>query len=88
MNERKPRRKNVESATSEPLAPPPVFPPSETDAVQKLLGALYTLALEGNVSAAKLYLDYTARQKGDDPAGLTNEDALRLLLEYRGAPPA
>jgi hypothetical protein len=83
MTERRTRRKTVETATCETLAPPPVAAPVDADPVQKLLGALYALAIEGNVSAAKLYLDYTARQRGDEPAGLTADEALLLLQEQR-----
>jgi hypothetical protein len=80
VTDRKPRRKR-EAHTAESLQP--AAPVEKEDAVQKLLGTLYALALEGNVTAAKLYLDYCAKQKGEDTNALTPEEALRIIQEAR-----
>lgn len=80
MSKRKPP---CEAQTAASLTP--AAPPVAEDPIEKLLGALYVLALEGNVTAAKLYLDYTARRRGEEPAGLTAEEALKLLQSF---PPA
>lgn len=83
MSERK-RKPRLETQTAQPLqAAPPI---EKEDPIQKLLGVLYTLAVEGNVTAAKLYLDYCARQKGEDSSALTPEEAQRILRE-QSVPP-
>lgn len=78
MSERKARRK-TETQTAQPLQTAP--PIEKDDSTQKLLGVLYTLAIEGNVTAAKLYLDFCSKQKGEEPDALTAERALELLRE-------
>jgi hypothetical protein len=79
MDKRKPRKK-TEACTAESLRP--ALPPVDTNAaIEHLLGALYLLALDGNLNAAKLYLDYRLKREPEGPAGLTAEDALRLLQE-------
>ncbi|MBU0509889.1 hypothetical protein KKH27_13785 [bacterium] len=78
MSEPKPKRK-LETATAAPLTPPK--PVDVSDAREQVLGVLYGLALEGNVSAAKLYLDLTSDADSESEETLTPEDALRLLQE-------
>jgi hypothetical protein len=71
------KKRKLETQTAQPLQ---VAPPIEKeDPVQKILGTLYSLALDGNVTAAKLYLDFCARQSGDEPDALTPDQALALL---------
>jgi hypothetical protein len=55
---------------------------SKEAAVQQLLQTLYNAALEGNVAAAKLYLDYMQKQLTGEPAGITVEEALRIVQEH------
>ncbi len=57
--------------------------PPAGDAIQTVVAKLYDLAAEGNTTAAKIYLDYMLRQKGEDTDALTPEEALRILREQR-----
>jgi hypothetical protein len=56
-------------------------PIQKEDPVQHLLGVLYSQALEGNTTAAKLYLDYALKPKSEESSALTPEEALKLLRE-------
>ncbi len=58
-----------------PLAPVP------TDAENKVMELLFALAMKGNVSAAKLFLDCCHADPDDEPA-FTVEDAMKLLQEH------
>lgn len=49
--------------------------------LRELLDSIYKVALEGNVTAAKLYLDYHMRIKGDDPDLATVDDVYKILAE-------
>lgn len=84
MTERKSKSK-LEAATAEPLVivQPPV---DKNDARRKVLEVLYALARDGNVSAAKLYLDCLADEQPDREESLTAEDALRILHEQTKQP--
>jgi hypothetical protein len=75
---RKPRKK-IAAQTAEPLKP--AEPLVKDDPVQKVLGVIYSAAMEGNVSAAKLYLDFCTKQSSGEASGLTADDALKLLQE-------
>lgn len=77
----RPRRK-LETATTAPLSVAP--PPDKNDARQRVLAVLYRLALDGNVSAAKLYLDCVG---ADDDGALTAEDVLKLLQDHLAPDP-
>jgi len=58
--------------------------PSIEEKVSELLEKLYSMATtEGNTTAAKLYLDYVLKQKGEDTDVLTPEEALRILQGQR-----
>ncbi len=78
MAERKPKRK-IEACTSAPLTAPP--PPETDDPFQQIMAKLYTLAVEGNVTAAKLYLDYSMKDLSENANGLSLDEALKLLRE-------
>jgi hypothetical protein len=72
-------RGKTEGATSAPLTAPPAL--QKGDPVERLLAALLQLGLEGNIQAAKLYLDTVSNRNEDLPAGLTADDALKLLQQ-------
>jgi hypothetical protein len=82
-------RRKIAAQTAEPLKPAAPIekskaasaPVRDDDAIQKLLGVLYALAIEGNTTAAKLYLDFCAKQVSNDPTGLSADDALKILQE-------
>jgi hypothetical protein len=85
----------IETSTSKSLKPPgaavrkravkteaEVKP--DADPVKALLDKLYEMAtVDKNTSAAKIYLDYTLKQKGEDADALTPEEALRILREQQ-----
>jgi hypothetical protein len=73
-----PKRK-IETHTARPLKTPKQV--GQKDPIQELLKALHALALDGNTTAAKLYLDYMLKQNSDEPNGMTPEEALRILRE-------
>ena len=69
--------KRVEKKTKDNSAEP-------DDPVKAVMAKLYSLAInEGNTSAAKLYLDYVLKQRGEDSDALTPEEALRILREQQ-----
>ncbi len=74
-----------ECSRTRPVTKPPQlelpFEPVPDDAVQHLLRTLYDLAIGGNTSAAKLFLDLM-KDKSSDPSALTVEDALKILQEH------
>ncbi|RPH95490.1 hypothetical protein EHM69_04270 [candidate division KSB1 bacterium] len=77
MSEKKSKSK-LTTQTSLPLFP--ALPPVDKEAaVENLLDKLYELAVNGDLSAAKLYLDYRLKRNSGEPAGLTVEEALKLL---------
>ena len=84
MPEKTTRRKKIATATTAPLslALPPV---DRQAAAEKILDKLFELALEGNLNAAKIYLDYRLKGGSDLPEGLTLEEAIRLLGEHDSA---
>ena len=54
------------------------------DPVKAVVAKLYSLAVnDGNTAAAKLYLDYILKQRGEDSDALTPEEALRILREQK-----
>jgi hypothetical protein len=79
MPKGKPRGK-TEAATSAPLTAPPVL--QKDDPVERLLTTLLQLGLEGNIQAAKLYLDTVTERRGQEPGGLSADDALKLLQQH------
>ncbi len=80
MPERNPHGK-CETHTAAALTLPPRI--EKEDPVQVVLGKLFDLAKEGNVSAAKLWLDIALKRPSDDPEALTAEQALALLVAAR-----
>lgn len=74
---KRPPQRKLHAATAAPLTLP--APPEKTTAREQVLAVLFRLALEGNVSAAKLYLDCV--ESGDD-GGLSAEAALKILQEH------
>ena len=74
-------KNKLETQTSLPLLPAADGVTTEA-AVQQLLQTLYNSALEGNVAAAKLYLDYVQKHLQGDPAGITVEEALRIVQDH------
>jgi hypothetical protein len=70
-------KNKIETTTSAPLSLPPVV--DKRQAVDKLLDVLFELAVKGDLSAAKLYLDVSLKLGLENPAGLTADDALKLL---------
>ncbi|MDD5088955.1 MAG: hypothetical protein PHI18_09190 [bacterium] len=79
MTERKSKSK-LEAATAEPLVIVPV-PVDKNVARRNVLDVLYSLAREGNVSAAKLFLDCLSDEEPDREQSLTAEAALAILSE-------
>lgn len=75
-------RRKLEAATTAPLNVAP--PPDKAAARERVLAVLFRLALEGNVSAAKLYLDCGG---ADDDGSLTAEDVLKLLQDHLAPAP-
>jgi len=73
------RRRKTEAVTSAPLKSPPTL--QKDDPVERLLSTLLQLGLEGNIQAAKLYLDAVSDRREQEPAGLTADDALKLLQQ-------
>jgi hypothetical protein len=67
----------IETSTAAPLSLPPVV--DKHQATDKLLDHLFEMALKGNLTAAKLYLDFQLKRGNDEPSGLSAEDALKLL---------
>jgi hypothetical protein len=67
----------IETSTSSPLTLPPVV--DKWQATDKLLEVLFGLAIKGDLAAAKLYLDFQLKRGGDEPPGLTAEEALKIL---------
>ncbi len=74
-----PRKIEAQTAGPMQLAPPP----DRQAAREHLLDVLYALALEGNVTAAKLYLDFSKDDRDAEPSGLTAEEALELLRQTK-----
>lgn len=74
-----PRKMAAQTAGPMKLAPPP----DRQAAREHLLDILYALAIEGNVTAAKLYLDCSKDARDAEPSGLTAEEALRLLRQAK-----
>jgi hypothetical protein len=72
----------METSTSAPLSLPPVV--DKRQALDKLLEVLFELAVKGNLTAAKLYLDFQLKRGSDEPPGLTAEDALKILNQTPG----
>jgi len=70
-------KSQIETSTSAPLSLPPVV--DKRQATDKLLEVLFELAVKGNLTAAKLYLDFQLKRGSDEPPGLTAEDALKIL---------
>jgi hypothetical protein len=60
----------------------PTIPKEKVLARMDLLATLYALALEGNVSAAKLYFDI-AEKNLDEEDALTTDEALKLINENK-----
>ncbi len=76
-----PKRK-IETNTAKSLKPRKGL--DKTDPVKDLLEKLYGMASEdGNTTAAKIYLDFVLKQKGEDSEALTPEEALRILREQQ-----
>jgi hypothetical protein len=75
-------KQEIEATTSESLQLPLPFEPVPDDAVPRILSKLFKLAIEGNTSAAKLFIDILKDKSEDAPAALTAEDALKLLQEH------
>ena len=73
----------IETATSAPLTLPPIV--DKRQAVDKLLEVLFELAVKGDLSAAKLYLDVSLKLGIENPSGLSADDALKLLNPQQGA---
>jgi len=80
MTEKKSKSK-LEAATAEPLVIVPV-PVDKNVARCNVLDVLYSLARDGNVSAAKLFLDCLSDEEPDREPSLTPEAALRILSEH------
>jgi hypothetical protein len=70
-------KSKIETSTAAPLSLPPVV--DKGQAMDKLLEYLFEMAMKGNLTAAKLYLDFQLKRGSDEPAGLTAEDALKIL---------
>ncbi len=51
------------------------------DPVKRLLDALYTLAVNGNTTAAKLWLEYHLRTEGMEIGAVSTEEVLRMIQE-------
>jgi hypothetical protein len=66
----------LEQAVSMPLSIP-------EQANEQLLSLLYRMAIEGDLRAAKLYLDYSPRMNPEKNNGLSLADAIALLSEKR-----
>ena len=47
--------------------------------MERLLDKLYELAMNGDVRAAKLYLDFSLRSNSEQSPGLTLEEAIALI---------
>lgn len=71
-----------ETATSESPQVPIPFDPVPDDAVPRLLGKLFELAINGNIPAAKLLLDILDKRYDGSQPTFTTEDALKLLQEH------
>jgi hypothetical protein len=78
MSNKKSRGK-TEAATSAPLTMPPAL--QKDDPVERLLSVLLDLGLAGNIQAAKLYLDAMSERLEKEPAGMTADDAIKLLQQ-------
>lgn len=74
-------KKSIETQTSLPLQAS-ADGVSKADGVQQILQTLYNAALEGNVAAAKLYLDYMQKNLLGEPTGITVEEALRIVQDH------
>ncbi len=72
-----PRKKKLEVITSEQLKPPDAYIPA--DPVKHVLDALYAMAVDGNTSAAKLWLDYHFRHYSDLSDDEPADEALKRL---------
>lgn len=72
-------KKDIETNTSESLKAVPFS--GKEESVESLLKVLYTLGMEGNVTAAKLYLDHCFKNRPAETKGLTAEAAIRLLQD-------
>lgn len=70
-------KSKTEATTSAPLTLPPIV--DKRQAVDKLLDVLFELAVHGDLSAAKLYLDFQLKLGLENPSGLSAEDALKML---------
>ncbi len=55
--------------------------PVPPDADRRVMELLYTLAMKGNLNAAKLFLD-NFRSDPDDEPQLSPEDAMKLVQEH------
>ena len=55
--------------------------PIPEHADDRIMELLYTLAMNGNISAAKLFLDCYRADPDDEPV-FTREDAMKLLQEH------
>ena len=74
---KKNQTRKLETAVVMPLEVVEALSP-ET-AKRKLLSVLLKYALEGDVRAAKLYLDYSFRANVEERSGLTLEQAMQLM---------
>ena len=72
-------KKKIETSTSAPLKTPQAV--DIRNPHEKLLAKLLQLALEGNMAAAKLYLDYRNFDEKEQGKGetLTPDEAIKLI---------
>jgi len=75
-------KRKTEAHTAASLVTPASL--GKRDARARVLDALLALALEGNVAAAKLYLDWT-RENEPAPEALSVDEAIRLLREMNSS---
>lgn len=72
----------LETATCAPLTLPPIV--DKAQAADKLLDVIFEMAVGGDLAAAKLFLDYILKRGSTEPAGISAEDALKLVGDHAG----